>query len=300
MGSWSDGKKVTTRCFGVVKRNPYMMLFPVIGAVVAVLAILMVAGVGIAIIGLDTIQSEVNQAVKDGQVGGATIAEAIVIFAIAGYLAVLATQISMGALVKTADEELQGQESSLSAGYAAAFSRIGALMGWAMIQTLVGWFLSALRGNGSDSNAIVAIVRVIVASIAAVAWSLITFFVLPLIMLRGKGAISAIKESTRMLKQTWGSRLAGGIRIGGLIFLLAVLPGILVLILGIVVSFVGDTPGVGIPVIVLGAIVIVIAQILISTLRAVFSVALLHFAEDGSVVDPFTSLELQSAVRIRS
>ncbi|MDA9913170.1 hypothetical protein N9D66_01785, partial [Candidatus Nanopelagicales bacterium] len=65
------------------------------------------------------------------------------------------------------------------------------------------------------------------------------------------------------------------------------------------VSFVSEAPGVGVPVIVLGAIVILVAQILISTLRAVFSVALLHFAEDGSALGPFTATEMQSAVRQR-
>ncbi|MCH9816248.1 MAG: hypothetical protein K0U64_07320 [Actinomycetia bacterium] len=299
MGAWSDSREVTKRCFSVVKANPYMMAFPVIGAVAAVVAMLAIVGVGLAVMGLDTVTTEVEKAAQGGDVATLTYVEALIILALAGYAAVLVTQVCMGALVSAADMELRGEDSSIGAGFSAAFSRFGPLAGWAAIQTLVGWLLSAIRGNGSGNNAILAIVRMMVAAIAAVAWALITFFVLPLIMLRGKGPISAIKESTRLLKQTWGSRLAGGVRIGGLIFLLAVLPGIIVLIAGGLVAFLTENLGVGIPVMVIGAVVIICAQILVSTLRAVFSVALLHFAEDGSVQGPFTAAELQSAVRVK-
>jgi hypothetical protein len=299
MGSWAEGRTVTKRCFAVVRENPYMLLFPVVAAVVSLVAVFIVAGIGLSILGIDQVEQQVTQAADGGDLSATTVVAGVVVLILAGYLATLIFQICMGGLVKVADEELQGRDSSFGAGISAALRRIGPLLGWAAIQTLVGWLLSAIRGNGTDGNVVITIVRMLAASLAAVAWALITFFVLPLIILRGKGPIEAIKESVKILKSTWGTQLAGGIRIGGLIFLLAVLPGILVLIVGIVTAIFAESAVIGIPIAAIGVIIIICAQVLVSALRAVFSVALLHYVEDGSAIGPFSTPELQSAVRVR-
>lgn len=293
MGSWAQSRSITKQTWGVVKQNPYMLLFPVVAGIVAMVVFIAVAAIGLAVLGAAGTFTEVTE---HGTVQTSSQWIAIVALVIAAYFGTLVVQIFMGGLVKAADEEMQGRDCSFGAGLSASLARFPALMGWAAIQTAVGWLLSIIRGNGGD-NVVVAILRLVLASLLAVAWSIISFFVLPLIVLRHQGPIQAIKESVRLIRATWGMQIAGGVRIGGLIFLLGVLPGILVMIAGGFLAVVNA--GVGIPVAVLGVIVIIAAQVFVSALRAVFSVALLHYAEAGQGVGPYAAADLAGAVRVK-
>ena len=127
----------------------------------------------------------------------------------------------------------------------------------------------------------------------------ISFFVLPMIMLQGKGPLEAVKESVKLIRATWGMQIAGGIRIGAMIGLLGVLPGIIAVVAGgwLIAT---DKEAMGIPLATLGVVVVMIAQVLISALRAVFSVALLRYALDGTAIGPFDEAELSSAVRVKA
>lgn len=293
-GSWSRSKVITKQAWGVIKSNPYMLAFPVVGAALSMLAVVLVGGAGLGIVGI----GEVEQSVQDGETSTFTTVVGIATLAIGIYLATLITQIFMGGLVKCADEELQGRDSSFGAGLSASFSRLRPLMGWAAIETAVGWLIQMVQGNGGNDNALVAILRAVLASLMAVAWSVITFFVLPMIILRGKGPLQAIKESVVLIRRTWGMSIAGGVRIGGLIFLIAVLPSLLLTVLGVVLAIAGSAP-LGIPLATIGVLVFIAAQVLVSAMRAIFSVAMLHYVEDGSVVGPFGADELQQAVRVK-
>ena len=295
MGSWSESRGITKECFAVVKENPYLLLFPVIAGVVGTVVVLAVAGVGVGVLGPAVSTADVA---NGGDIPTSVAVSAVVFAFIAAYLATAVTQICMAGVVHCANEELQGRDSSFGAGMSAAFGRLPQLLGWALIQTVVGWLLQAIQGNGSD-NFVITILRAILATLAAVAWSVISFFVLPMIMLRGKGPISGMKESIGLIRSTWGKQIAGGVRIGGLIILISVLPGIIALVGGGFLAFT-DKPGIGIPLMVLGGLVILVGQVLISTLRAVFSVALLHYAEDGTVIGPFSDTEMQHAVRVKA
>ena len=298
MGSWGASKAITKDTWGVVKRNPYMFWFPVVAGVVATVAVLVIAGTGLGVLGITTVTRDVTSAASGGELPTSTLIIGIVILILAAYAGTLITQVCMGGLVHCANEELNGRSSSFGAGIAAAFGRLPALLGWAAIQTAVGWLLSMIQGNGGD-NIIITILRAILPSLAAVACSVISFFVLPMIMLRGKGPLSGIKESVKLIRATWGMQIAGGVRIGGMILLIALLPGILALVAGVFLAA-GDQLVLGIPLAAIGIVVILAGQVLISALRAVFSVALLHFAEQGQAIGPYNMGELQSAVRVKS
>lgn len=292
--SWKQSRAVTSQAWTVIKQNPYMLAFPVVSAILAIITTLVIGGVGVAALGWSTVTSDA----ASGEVsGGSALVGAVVLF-IAAYVATLITVVFMGGLVKCADEELQGRDSSFGAGLSASLSRLPALMGWALIETIVGWIISAVQGDGTNDNVLVTILRAVLAGLMQVAWTIISFFVLPLIILRGKGPVEAIKESVKLIRATWGMQVAGGVRIGGIIGLIAVLPGILVAVAGGFIAMAG-TPALGIPISTIGVIVVILASILISAMKAVFSVALLRYVEEGTAVGPFSADELQSAVRVR-
>lgn len=129
-GSWTQSRTVTKQAWGVIKENPYMLLFPVVSGILAILAFLIVAGIGLAVMGVTTVEEQTTS----DEVPTSVVVIGVLILVIAAYLATLITQIFMGGLVKCTDEELQGRDSGFGAGLRASFSRLGALMGWAGIR----------------------------------------------------------------------------------------------------------------------------------------------------------------------
>jgi hypothetical protein len=129
-------------------------------------------------------------------------------------------------------------------------------------------------------------------------WSLITFFVIPILMFEGGSPIEAIKSSATLFRQRWGTQLLGGVRIGGLIFLIAILPALVSTIGGAILVTTGNLP-LGIPLIVLGVVVWAAAALVANAMRGIFSVALYRYAKSGAVEGPFTEQELQYSVKTR-
>jgi hypothetical protein len=132
-------------------------------------------------------------------------------------------------------------------------------------------------------------------------WQLITFFVLPVMMIEKASPIDAIKASSALFKKQWGTQLAGGVRIGGFVALLIILPGALILGAGVAIVFAGTTTAaiIGVTTAAIGFLVIVLGGLIINAMRGIYSVALYHYAKDGEVLGGFTGEELQSSVRLK-
>jgi membrane-anchored glycerophosphoryl diester phosphodiesterase (GDPDase) len=130
-------------------------------------------------------------------------------------------------------------------------------------------------------------------------WSLITFFVVPFIVLDGQGPISAIKKSLALFKEKWGLQIFGGVRIGGIVGLVTILPGVLLVVLGFFAMMAGGDVLVagGIGLLVLGVVLVMIGSLLLSTMRGIFSVVLFRYAKDGVIEGGFTEQELAGAIR---
>lgn len=292
MGSWSESKSVTKASFSVLKSRPYMLLFPVVGGILALIGVAVPLGAGLGALGW----TRVEQAAANQEVTTSEAIIGVIALAAAIYLGTLISQLFMAGLVAAADDELQGRHSTFGSAMGKAFSRFGAIAGWAGIEAAVGWIISALRNNNSGGAAGAA--SAIGGSILGAMWSIITFFALPMIVLRDKGAISAIKDSAKMIKSTWGKQIAGKVRIGGLIVLLGVLPGILLTVAGGLLSA-NNNAVTGIPLLTVGIIVVLLAGLVVSTLKVIFAVALLHWTEDGSAIGPFNDEQLKGAVKVK-
>lgn len=282
-GSWKSSKVVTRKSWGLLKENPYLFAFPIIGLVLTLVP-LIVFGVP-ALIFLDA----------DNNWLAAAFAIALV-FGVQAF----ATFPSAG-LVAAVDEEMHGRDASVGRGMSAAFGPVGPLVAWSAIQTVVSILLGLVRGNG-QGNIVGVLLRNIVAAAADVMWQLITFFVLPVMMIEKESPINAIKTSSGLFKKQWGTQLAGGVRIGGLVALLVILPGALVMVGGIALVFTGNTGTVvaGIITAVIGFLIIMLGSLIISAMRGIYSVALYYYAKDGEVLGGFTGEELQSSVSLKS
>lgn len=277
-GSWGQSKLLTQKSWAIVKDNKYLLAFPVLGFLISLLPLAVfwvpagflalndqyVAAVALAIVGLFA-----NQ----------------VVISIAG-----------GGLVASADVELSGGGSSLGHGIGRALARLFPLVGWALIATVVNVIVGLIRGQ---SNGAAGALRNLAAAGILAMWQIVTFFVLPFIMLEGRGPIAAIKESFALFKAKWGVQIFGGVRIGGIVGLVTVLPGILLVILGFVAAFADVTAliALGVGLIAIGIILVMIGALLISAMKGIFSVVLFRYAKEGVVEGGFTEPELAGAIR---
>jgi hypothetical protein len=128
------------------------------------------------------------------------------------------------ALIGAAMIRLDGGDPTLADGFAAAKSRIPAILGYAAISATVGVLLQALKNNKNNF-----LVRLLGSGLGA-AWTLATFLVVPVLVSRDIGPVDALKESVRLLKRTWGENAVGQIGIGaafGLITFGVVVAGVL-------------------------------------------------------------------------
>ncbi|HEY1738316.1 MAG TPA: DUF6159 family protein [Acidimicrobiia bacterium] len=191
------------------------------------------------------------------------------------------------ALVFAADELMRGGKPTIGTAIAGARSRAHRILPWAIVSAIVSVILRMIEQRGG-------VVGRIGGMIAGIAWSLVTFLVLPILVLEGIGVRDALKRSAHLFKGTWGEQVIAnaGISIVGFV---ALIPALLVGALGVASgTLLVAVPLVGIAV-VYGAIVLAIT----AALTGVFQTALYHYAANGMPPAAFAESELRGAFKPR-
>ncbi len=126
------------------------------------------------------------------------------------------------ALISAAIERFGGGKPTIGSGLAAAASRMPQILAWALVSATVGMILKVIEDRGKG-------VGKFVAGLLGAAWSIATYFVVPVLVVEKVGPIEAVKRSGSIIKKTWGEGLTGNLGISVvffLLFLLAALPAI--------------------------------------------------------------------------
>jgi hypothetical protein len=185
------------------------------------------------------------------------------------------------ALVGAALVRMDGGNPTLRDGLAIAWSRAGRIFGYALIAATVGLLLQAIEER-------VGWVGQLVVKLIGVAWTLATFLVVPVLVMRDVGPIDALKESAALLRETWGENLIGTVGLG-----LAFAAAYLVVVAAggglILLAVNAGLPALGIVALVLAVIVLVVLSALQATLQGVYAAALYrHATEPGRPLAGFT------------
>jgi hypothetical protein len=185
------------------------------------------------------------------------------------------------ALVGAALIRMDGGNPTLRDGLAIAWSRVGRIFGYAVIAATVGLVLRAIEER-------VGWVGQLVVKLVGIAWTLATFLVVPVLVVRDVGPIDAVKESAALLRETWGENLIGTVGLG-LAFAAAY---ILVLAVGgglVLLSIKAGLPVLVIVTLVLAVVVLVVLSALQATMQGVYAAALYrHATEPGRPIVGFT------------
>ena len=183
------------------------------------------------------------------------------------------------AIVCAADERMSGGDPTLGRALADARQHARAVVPWAVVSVVVSTVLKAIEERGGVAGKIVV-------GLFGVAWALVTYLVLPVLVLEGVGVREAITRSKDLFVRTWGETVPGEVGLS-LVSLLAVLPAVPVLLL---VAGGGQRELI-VAAIVLGVAWCLVVGVVMSALTTVFRVALYRFAVDGEAPAGFEDVD---------
>jgi hypothetical protein len=187
---------------------------------------------------------------------------------------------------------INGEDATVAYGLSFAVKRLPQILGWALVSAIIGVILKIVERSNKKAGALIS-------SLLGSAWTALTYFVVPVIVVDGVGPVEAFKRSTRTLKSTWGTALMGNFSLGLFGFLL-MLPVILVLF-GL--FFLGMANGSVTGMIAVGVIavplVMVVASIT-SAADAIFKTYLYAYATGSTVPASIDTTQFSDAFRQRN
>ncbi len=176
-----------------------------------------------------------------------------------------------------------GQQTSFSEGMGEAWKHAGTIFSWALISATVGMLLQAIREKaGWLGN--------LASGLLGLAWNLLTFFVVPVLVFEGAGPVDSIKRSGSIFKQTWGESVVGSFSLGAVFFLLG--------LLGAVPILLGIATGSAVFIIGGAAVALVywfILAIVSASLNGIYRTALYEYATTGRIAGQFSQQAIVGA-----
>jgi len=268
--SWAIAK----RSWAVLKSDKTLAWFPVLSAIGSLVVFAVIGGL-VALMGIDSSST------------GDSLAPMGWVLVVVAYLALAMVQTYfLAALVAGADMRLRGNDSTVRAALDIANSRLHRLLPWAIVTATVTMVLQAIEQRFG-------IVGRIVAGLVGLAWNLVTFLVVPILVLEDLGVGDALKRSKDMFKRTWGENVIGQGGLG-IVGFLVMLPGMFLIAVGAAIGTAG--------LVVLGAagvVWLIGSAVVVSALSGIYRTALYHFAADGQVPGEFSDVNFHDAFRPR-
>jgi hypothetical protein len=256
--SWYLGKL----SWRVLRGDRTLAAFPVLMGVAAVAAIAVFAGL-IALTGVE------NSGSGDA-------------LAPMGWVLLVAMYLVVGVVVTFFQAGLV-LDTSVGTALSAAGRQFPAIAGWAILSTTVSVVLQAIQERAG-------FVGQIIVGLFGAAWRIVTFLAIPVVALEGRGPFASLKRSGSLVKGTWGENL--GAQVGfGLLGFVASLPGLL--FIGLAIA--SGNWAVAVPLGVVGAILLVVAAVIVSAMTGIYKTALYRYAVDGKAPAGFAESDLADA-----
>jgi hypothetical protein len=245
--------------WGILMEDKKLLAFPVMSGIVTLLVI--------ATFILPLIFT--NGMLETNTIAGIVL---LFLFYVVSYFVVIFFNVG---LISCVNARLHGQSMRVGEGLSAAARHIGSILVWAIIAATVGLILRLIEER-------VGFLGQIAAGLVGGIWTLVTMFVVPVLVFEEKGVFEAMKESLGLFKKTWGESVVGSLSIGLVFFAI----GIVAFVLVFATLFLGN------PIIFLAAgalfiVIIAILAILASAMQGIFVVALYTYAKTGQVPSAF-------------
>jgi hypothetical protein len=274
----SNGWSLAKQSWEVLKLDKELLFFPLISGVSCLLVL---ASFAIPLYNTPYFQTVMEES---GKVSEDPIAWVILFaFYFVNYFVIVFFNT---ALIACAVIRFRGGDPTVMDGLRAAMNRLPQIAAWALVSATVGIILRAIESRSERAGQFAA-------SLLGGAWSIATYFVVPVLVVEKVGPISAVKRSFAVLRKAWGESLAANFGIGIITFfgiLLAMIP----IVLGSF-AIAGGLTVLGVISIVFGVLALITVSLISSALSSILLGALYLYAADGEVPQQFDGGELSNA-----
>lgn len=272
MGRIARGWSLTKQSWAIVRADRTLLVFPVIAAISELIVLAMFIAAGVALSSASSIL-------------------AIIVFAVGAYVLIVVSTTCSVALCACANRAMEGHDTTVAEGFAAARARTDAILGWAGVQLVVSALIALLRAVLREAGG--NLIAALVGGLANLAWAVASFFVVPAIAIDGLGPRAALKRSTDVVRAKWGEGVTGSAAIGGLLTLFVFLPAIA--LIGGGVALMSSVAPLGGLLIAAGVLVLLGGIVVQTALGGTFKVALYRFASEDTVLGGFDRDSLERA-----
>jgi len=271
--AWQIGKE----CLQVLRQDKELVVFPVLSGLACLIVMISFA--------LPLWASSTDGGMADGAESIVTVVHYVVLFAfyLVNYLVILFFN---SALISCAIIRFRGGNPTVSDGLRAAWNRLPQIFSWALVSATVGIVLRIVE---SQSERFGQIISALLGSM----WSLMTYFVLPVLVVERTGPVDAVKRSMAMMRETWGEMLVASVGVGLIVFV-AILPAIGLIVLGFMSGAL-----LGGVLVVVGVLLLLVIFLVSSAMQSILQAALYLFAAEGTSPPQFDSSLLECAFRSR-
>jgi hypothetical protein len=273
MGRWARSKQLAQASWAVLRQDKELIVLPLLSGLASLLiAVTFLVPIGLSARGTDATGG------TSFEPGPLQYVLLFVMYVVLAYVAIFFKT----ALLCGADERLRGGDPTLGTALAGAASKAGRILPWAIVSATVSMVLRAVEQRSG-------LLGRIVIGIVGMAWTVVTFLVLPILVFEDVSVGEAVKRSTALLRNTWGENLIvnGGI---GLFTLVLMLPALLLVGAG---ALTGTALGLG-TTIVIAVVWAIAVSCWANALSSVFQLALYRYATQGAAPGPFAGVDLGS------
>jgi hypothetical protein len=270
MNTFGRSFRLVKESYSILKKDKELMLFPIISGVAGILLLI-------------PFLLLMFSASLFGDAGNMMSYVITFIYYLLTYFIILFFNTG---LIACANIRLNGGDPKFKDGIDIALKNIGKIFAWALILATIGVILRWL----SEKSGFIG--RIIIGLIG-MAWGLLTFFVLPVMIFEKASITDSIKKSGALFKKTWGENVVGHFSMG-FVFLLFALFGIIPLAIAVLSAMSGSLP---IMVVFIGITFLywMILGILNASLSGIFMTALYNYASKGTVLGGFSEESIKGA-----
>lgn len=269
--------------WSVLREDKQLVVFPIVSGIAGLAVVAIFAVPVLALFVTVTTTQDITGATH-GQVTMHPLGWLVT--AVGYFVAMYVGTFMNAALIVAANERLTGTgPGTVASGLSGAWAKAGAFVGWVLLATTVGLALRALEER-------LGLVGRIVIGLIGIAWSLMTFLVVPVLVLEENSTGRAVARSVALFRQTWGENVIGNAGFGVFTFVLIVSAFVMFLIGAMVGSAVG--------LVVMGVLAVVwlvIGSQVIAAMSGIYRVALYRYAVDGQAPQAYAAFDFYGAFR---
>ncbi len=171
-----NGWTIAMLSFKTINENRTLLLFPVVSSVSLIIVLLTFFGGGFLLIG-----DSIDSLLQDDMMGNIMAYALIFTYYLINYFIIVFFN---SALIHCSVKIFNEEPTDLSDGINYATSKIDKIFSWAVLSATVGTVLQAIRNTGRIGE--------FVAGLMGGAWSILTFFVVPIVIYENKNVDESV------------------------------------------------------------------------------------------------------------